>query len=417
MKWKDKNVLITGVSGFVGSYLVEKLVGEGANVYGLTRDNLNKKLPSNLTKKNIEFDDITLLNGNLKDITSLANAITKSEPDYIFHMAAQSFVPPSFKNPTNTIQLNTMGTNNLLESMRIKDSNARMIFAGSGEEYGLVISSKSQYKRALKRYKTLHPDIPKDFKTELPVSENNPLRPMNPYAASKVCADYLTQNYYYSFNLDTVVSRSFNHEGAGRGTMFVTSVVTSQAIQLKMGLIDSINIGNVNAFRDWTHINDIINGYLLLASKAKSGEVYNQGSMRTNSILSFILVSLEEAGYTVKSIETFNGDKKITEPTVINKDKFFDIAFPKTKIDSMMLNNEVEYTIKDKGIIVKTDSDDVKIVFNPERFRPSEVPILLSDTSKIKQIGAKTEHSITDIIKDQLEYFKMQENNQKIAKG
>lgn len=407
MNWKDKNILITGISGFVGSYLAKKLVDEEANVFGLTRNHLSNNIPDNLKNKNLTYDDVQLLDGDLTDITSLANAITKSEPDYIFHMAAQSFVPPSFKNPTNTIQLNSIGTNNLLEAMRIKDSNARMIFAGSGEEYGLVISSRQQYERALKRYKTLYPDIPDDFTSEIPVSENNPLRPMNPYAVSKVCADYLTRNYYYSFDLDTVVSRSFNHEGAGRGEMFVTSVITSQVMQLKMGLTDHINIGNVNAFRDWTHINDIIEGYLLLADKATSGQVYNQGSMRTNSILSYILLSLEASGLNIDSIETLNGDKKVAEPTLHNYDKYFGVSFDKTKIDTLLLDNQVEYTIEDKGIIVKTDKEDVKILFNPNRFRPSEVPILLSDTSKIQKIGYDTKHNISDIINDQLEYYRM----------
>ena len=294
--------------------------------------------------------------------------------------------------------------------MRIKDCDARMVFAGSSEEYGLVISSKDQYNAALKQYGSIFPDIKEGITHELPISETNPLRPMSPYAVSKVYGDFLTRNYYHSYGLDTVVSRAFNHEGAGRGKMFVTSVVTNQVIQLKLGLTDKITIGNVNAFRDWTHIEDIINGYLLLAKKGNSGDVYNQGSMRTNSILSYILLSIEPIGQKIESISTLNGDKVITNPTELNSDKYYGVSFDKTKVDSMILDDEIEYTIEDKGINVKTDTDNIKIEFNPARFRPAEVPILFSNTAKIQKLGAKTEHSVSDIIKDQLNYFIKEEN-------
>ena len=396
MKWQDKNVLITGISGFVGAYLAERLIKEGSNVYGLVRRRTDGSIPFNIKNHGIE-NDFTQITGDLTDISSVANAIDKSEPDYIFHLAAQSFVPQSFDNPTDTEQNNSQGTNNLLEAMRIKDC-------------GLVISSKDQYNAALKQYGSIFPDIKEGITHELPISETNPLRPMSPYAVSKVYGDFLTRNYYHSYGLDTVVSRAFNHEGAGRGKMFVTSVVTNQVIQLKLGLTDKITIGNVNAFRDWTHIEDIINGYLLLAKKGNSGDVYNQGSMRTNSILSYILLSIEQIGQKIESISTLNGDKVITNPTELNSDKYYGVSFDKTKVDSMILDDEIEYTIEDKGINVKTDTDNIKIEFNPARFRPAEVPILFSNTAKIQKLGAKTEHSVSDIIKDQLNYFIKEEN-------
>lgn len=409
MQWQDKNILITGISGFVGAYLAEKLIKEGSNVYGLIRRRTDGTTPKNIKEHGIK-NDITGITGDLTDITSIANALDKSEPDFIFHLAAQSFVPQSFSNPSDTEQNNSQGTNNLLEAMRIKDCDARMVFAGSSEEYGLVISSQEQYKAALKQYGSIFPDLKEGQTHELPISETNPLRPMSPYAVSKVYGDFLTRNYYHSYGLDTVVSRAFNHEGAGRGKMFVTSVVTNQVTQLKLGLTDKITIGNVNAFRDWTHVNDIVNGYLLLAQKGNAGDVYNQGSMRTNSILSYILLSIEESGQNISSISTLNGDKTINNPTEINNDKYCGVSFDKTKVDSMILDDEIEYTIEDKGILVKTDDKDVKVEFNPARFRPAEVPILFSDTAKIQKLGAKTEHSVSDIIKDQLNYFIKEEN-------
>lgn len=409
MNWQDKNILITGISGFVGAYLAERLIREGSNVYGLIRRRADGSTPTNIKNHGIE-NEITPITGDLTDISSVANAIDKSEPDYIFHLAAQSFVPQSFDNPTDTMENNSKGTNNLLEAMRIKDCDARMVFAGSSEEYGLVFSSQQQYDHVIKQYGSIFPDIEEGQIDELPISETNPLRPMSPYAVSKVYGDFLTRNYYHSYGLDTVVSRAFNHEGAGRGKMFVTSVVTDQVMQLKMGITDKITIGNVNAFRDWTHINDIINGYMLLATKGKAGNVYNQGSMRTNSILSYILLSIEEAGQHIQSISTLNGDKEVNEPAEINNDKYYGVSFDKTKVDSIMLDNQLEYTIEDKGLIVKTDDKEIKVEFNPARFRPAEVPILFSNTEKIQKLGAKTEHTVSDIIKDQLNYFIKREN-------
>lgn len=407
MEWKDKNVLITGVSGFVGSHLAKKLSDKEANLFGIIRGRSDGKLAQNLTDSGI-CDYIQLLEGDLTDITSIATCLDKSEPDYIFHLAAQSFVPKSFQNPMETQQINCLGTSNLLEVMRIKDHDSKVIFAGSSEEYGLVISSEKQYERAKKEYGTIFPE-PENI-PELPIKETNPLRPMSPYAISKVYGDYIMRNYYHSYGLNTVVSRAFNHEGAGRGLMFVTSVITNQIIKLKLGETDRITIGNINAFRDWSHVNDVINGYLLLAEKGNPGEVYNQGSMRTNSVLTYILLGLEEAGWEIDEIETFNGEKTVKNPTEPDHSRIYGVKFEKTKIDKMFLEDEIEHTLDDKGIVARTNQKDVKIELDPERFRPAEVPILLSDTNKIQKTGAKIEHSVRDIINDQLNYFLKKEN-------
>ena len=404
MNWNNKNVLITGISGFVGAYLAEELIKNEANVYGLVRRRSDGSIPKNIKNHNLQ-GKYTEITGDLTDFSAVEGALKESEPDYIFHLAAQSFVPQSFDNPTDTEDNNSKGTNNLLEAMRVTDCDGRMVFAGSSEEYGLVFSSKQQYDQAIKQYGTIFPDIVDGKIDELPISETNPLRPMSPYAVSKVYGDYLSRNYYHSYDVDTVVSRAFNHEGAGRGNMFVTSVVTNQVMQLKMGLADKITIGNVNAFRDWTHVNDIVNGYMTLAMKANSGDVYNQGSMRTNSILSYILLSLKQAGYDVNSIRTFNDDKKIDNPAEMNDDKYYGVSFDKTKVDSMLLDDEVEYSIADKGILVDTGDKDIRIEFNPDRFRPAEVPILFSNTKKIQKLGVIPKHSVMDIIDDQLDYY------------
>lgn len=407
MNWKDKNVLITGVGGFVGSYLGEELIKKEANVYGLIRRRADGTLGKNIVERGIK-DIITPLEGDLTDITSLADALDHSEPDYIFHLAAQSFVERSFNNSVETQNINCMGTANLLDAVRIKDLDSKIVFAGSSEEYGLVLSSEEQYEQAKKDYGTIFPEPEK--LPELPIKETNPLRPMSPYAVSKVYGDYLMRNYYHSYGLDTVVSRAFNHEGAGRGLMFVTSVVTNQIMKLKFGETDRILIGNINTFRDWSHVKDIVQGYLSLAEKGKGGEVYNQGSMRTNSILSYILLGLEEAGWMINKIEAADGGKKIENPNEIDESPIFGIKFPKTHVDQQILDGELEYTLKDQGIKVHTDQGEVLVEFNPDRFRPAEVPILLADTEKIQKIGVKTEYKLNDIIKDQLNYFLKKEN-------
>lgn len=402
MSWNDKNVLITGADGFVGSYLAEELLKNGSDVYGLIQRGTGNLYSKNLTDHGLE-DNLKIIEGDLTDITSLANALDISEPDFVFHLAAQSFVPASFQNPLGTQMINCIGTANLLDAIRVKEFNSKTVFAGSSEEYGLIITSKEQYEMSKANYGTIFPEPEKI--PELPINENNPLRPMSPYAVSKVYGDFLMRNYYSSFGMDTVVSRAFNHEGAGRGLMFVTSVITDQVTKLKSRQINKIKIGNLNAFKDWSHVKDIIRGYMKLAMNGKAGDVYNQGAMRTNSVLSYILISLEEAGYKIDMIETFNSEKKVSYPTEIEKGSLFGVKFDKTTVDRMMLKENLKYSIEDKGINVHTDHGKVAIEFNPERFRPAEVPIMLADTQKIQNIGVKTEYSLRDIINDQLNYF------------
>ncbi|WP_424355970.1 GDP-mannose 4,6-dehydratase [Methanobacterium sp. MBAC-LM] len=407
MNWKGKNVLITGIGGFVGPYLGEALLEKEAIVFGLVRKRADGLKTKSLEDKGIE-NDVKLIGGDLTDITSLANALDVADPDFIFHLAAQSFVPRSFENSLETQQINCIGTVNLLDAVKMKDIDSKIVFAGSSEEYGLVISSSNHHEQAQKKHRSIFPEV--ENIPEVPIKETNPLRPMSPYAVSKVYGDFLMRNYYHSYGMDNVVSRAFNHEGAGRGPMFVTSVIANQIMKLKFGEISKINIGNVNAFRDWSHVKDIIKGYMLLAENGKNGEVYNQGSMRTNSVLSYILLSLKEAGWNINKIETFNREKMIKEPVSMDHSKIFGVGFEKTVVDQMILEGELEYTIADKGIYAHTDKGEIAVEFNPERFRPAEVPILFANTEKIQKLGAKIEYKLNHIIKDQLNYYLKKEN-------
>jgi GDPmannose 4,6-dehydratase len=228
---------------------------------------------------------------------------------------------------------------------------------------------------------------------------------MSPYAISKVYGDHLMRNYHTCFGLKTVVSRGFNHEGAGRGKMFVTAAITGQVMQFKRGEIGKIVIGNVNAFRDWSHVSDILRGYYLLAERGKYGEVYNQGSQRTNSVLSYLLLSLECAGYAIDKIETTSGNKVVKRPNELDNSEMFGLRFEKTKVDELILEGKLEYELSDIGIIATTDKGKITIEFDKEKFRPAEVPMLLTRTAKIGELGFKISHTLKDIINDQLNYF------------
>jgi len=177
MSWEKKSILITGISGFVGSYLAEELLKRGANVYGIIRRRADGSKPKNLIERGI-CEDVTLLEGDLQDIASLANALDTAKPDAVFHLAAQSFVARSFQAPIETEQYNCVGTANLLEAIRVKNYDPVVVFAGSSEEYGLVVFSEMQYEQLKKKYHTIFPE-------PVSIPETNPLRPMSPYAVSK----------------------------------------------------------------------------------------------------------------------------------------------------------------------------------------------------------------------------------------
>jgi len=399
---KGKNVLITGITGFIGSYLAKELIERGANVYGLVRWTTVHSPIKNLEDKCIHTE-VRLIDGDLTNISSLAHALDVSKPDVVFHLGGQTYVPRSFTEPIETTETNILGTQNLLEAIRIKDYDPKVIFAGSSEEYGLVIGSDKQYQEIKKKYKVLFPE-PEEI-PELPISETNVLRPMSPYAVSKVACDYLFRNYYTSYGLKTIVSRGFNTEGAGRGNLFVTSQIAKQTMMLKLKKKDKIDIGNVNAFRDWSHVLDIVGGYCLLAERGEYGEVYNQGSSRTNSVLSYILLAIENAGWEIEKIESMGKGKLVSNPTERVATKMFGVEFERTKVDQLMLENRLKYSLEDKGITVYTNRGNIPIEFNPARFRPAEVPILFSDTSKIRRLQFEVKYTLQDIIRDQLNFY------------
>lgn len=248
--WNGKRVFITGVSGFAGSHLAEKLVELGSNVCGFVR---RHSVPE---YKNINsiVNKIKLVEGNLMDFSSILNYLDEFEPEIIFHLGAQSFVPTSFRVPIETYETNVTGTANLLEAMRKSNTNIESVLvACSSEEYGLV------------------------YPNELPIAETNPLRPQSPYAASKVAAEIIAKVHHGTYGTPTVITRAFNHTGPRRGLQFVTSVVCRQIARCNIKGTKEIFIGNPSPIRDFNDVRDVVQGYLLAVEKGRKGEPYNIG--------------------------------------------------------------------------------------------------------------------------------------------
>lgn len=397
-----RKVLITGITGFVGPYLARKLIDEGHEVHGLIQRRADGQRPSRLEQMDL-ISEVRMVPGDVTDLTSILSALTISEPDWVFHLAAQSYIPESFRDPIGTYRINCQGTQNILEAVRLRHFDTRVIFAGSSEEYGLQFKDSAHYETLKKKYGEITP-APSIF-PELPIDEQGSLRPMSPYAVSKVYGDLAFRNYHNSFGLDTVVSRAFNHEGAGRGHNFVTSTIVRQMVSMHLNESNIMHIGDVHSFRDWSHVQDIVNGYMLLADRAQPGAVYVQGSMKSYSVLSYILKTVKELGYEVRETSTLKGEKKIRDPLAKTTVHIGKISYESSVLDSKLLAGDLEYTLKDQGLIVTTQKRKFKITFDSQRFRPSDVPILLSNTAKIKKLGFKIEKDVDDIISDQINYY------------
>lgn len=398
----SKRTLITGISGFVGPHLAKHLLEDGHEVWGLTRRRAAGSKVRSLQVLGIE-DRVGVIEGDITSIASLAQALDTVDPETVFHLAAQSYVPQSFANPVDTYHINVMGSINLLEAIRLKDLDPNVLFAGSSEEYGLAFASENQWKDEVAARGPIYPEPEK--LPELPINEKNPLRPMSPYGVSKVQADYAFRNYHRAYGMKTVVTRAFNHEGPGRGLTFVTSSIISQAVKCKLGQANTITLGNVNTFRDWSHVQDIVQGYALVVAKGRRGHVYNLASGRSNSVLTYALLSLEALGFKIEAIESVADGKRVKDPLLRSRNGAFGRAFEKTLVDDEMLTSDLNFSPKDGGVRVKAEGGDITIAIDPERYRSAEVPVLLGDASKAQDLGFKPRRGLSDIIRDQVNYF------------
>jgi GDP-4-dehydro-6-deoxy-D-mannose reductase len=266
--------LITGITGFAGSHLADHCIERGGvEVYGIIRWRSRTENIEHLQGK------IKILECDLRDATSTREVIEEIRPDFIFHLAAQSFVPTSWRAPTECLVTNVIGQLNIFEAVRKTSLKPRIQIACSSEEYGLT-----------------HED-------ELPITEDTPLRPLSPYGVSKVGQDLLGYQYFMSYQMDVVRTRGFNHTGPRRAPVFVVSDFAKQIADIERGRKEPvIHVGNLDAERDFTDVRDIVRAYYLALEKGKGGEAYNicsEKSWRIGDMLDRLL-SLSKAKIKVQ---------------------------------------------------------------------------------------------------------------------
>lgn len=271
-------VLITGITGFVGSHLADYILQNfpKVQILGLAR--------WRSSVENIEHihDKVGLEYGDLLDLPSLKAILSRNQPDVIFHLAAQSYVPYSFSSPVATLGANVMGTCNLLEAVR-------ELKAASGYDPIMHICSSSE----------VYGNVTED---EVPIKESNTFRPASPYAVSKVGEDMLAFQYWLSWKIKTIRTRMFTHTGPRRGEVFVVSNFAKQIATIEAGLTPPVvKVGNLSSIRTFLDVRDAVKAYWLLVVKCSPGDVYNIGGTATMSVEEMLNRLLELS--TVKNIQ------------------------------------------------------------------------------------------------------------------
>ena len=248
-----KKALITGLTGQDGSYLAELLLEKRYQVYGLVR----RSSTSNLERITHLSGNIQIVSGDLLDQSSLMDVIAESQPDEIYNLASQSYVPLSWTQPALTAEYTALGVSRLLESIRRCKPDARFYQASSSEVFG-------------------QPD-------ELPQTERTAFRPRNPYGVAKAYAHWMTINYRQKYNLYTCCGITYTHESPRRGTEFVFRKITHTAAQIKLGLANELKLGNLDARRDWCYAKDAVYAMWLMLQQEQPYD-YIIASGETHSV-------------------------------------------------------------------------------------------------------------------------------------
>lgn len=328
-----KKALITGITGQDGSYLAELLLSKNYEVYGLVR-----------RKSKLDFGNATHLQGKVKfifgdmtDLASLIRALEISNPTEVYNLAAQSFVTTSWETPLSTTDINSVGVTNILEAIRLIKPKARFYQASTSEMFGLVQA--------------------------IPQSEDTPFYPRSPYGVSKLYGHWITKNYRESYGLYACSGILFNHESERRGAEFVTRKITIAAAKIKHGLQDVLELGNLDAQRDWGHSIDYVKAmWLMLQQETADDFVVATGE--THMVRKFVSIAFELAGLPL---------------TWYGKDSS-------------------EYaTLK--------DTDRVLVRVNPDFYRPAEVELLVGDPSKAEnKLGWKRSISYDELIRRMVDH-------------
>jgi GDP-4-dehydro-6-deoxy-D-mannose reductase len=316
--------LITGITGFAGSHLAEYLLSRGdSEVHGTIRW---RSRTENITQLG---DRITTHVCDIRDATAMYELIRDVRPDRIYHLAAQSFVPMSWVAPADTITTNVIGQTNIFEAIRAVGCSTRVQIAGSSEEYGMVLPE------------------------EAPIKESNPLRPLSPYAVSKVAQDLMGYQYHQSYGMHIVRTRGFNHTGPRRGDVFVTSNFAKQIAEIEKGRqAPVLHVGNLDAIRDFTDVRDTVVAYYLALERGQPGDVYNVATGK---------------GYKIREMLDIL------------------LSFSTVKIEARP---------------------------DPKRMRPSDVELLLGDATKLrKETGWELKYKFEQTMKDLLDYWRARTAN------
>lgn len=248
-----KKALITGLTGQDGSYLAELLLEKGYQVFGLVR----RSSSGNLDRISHLSGEVQILSGDLLDQSSLMDVISESQPDEIYNLASQSYVPLSWTQPALTAEYTALGVSRLLESIRRCKKDAKFYQASSSEVFG-------------------QPD-------ESPQTERTAFRPRNPYGVAKAYAHWMTINYRQQYNLYTCCGITYTHESPRRGTEFVFRKITSTAAMIKLGLAKELKLGNLEARRDWCYAKDAVYAMWLMLQQEKPDD-YIIASGETHSV-------------------------------------------------------------------------------------------------------------------------------------
>lgn len=327
-----RRALITGITGQDGSYLAELLLEKGYDVYGIIR---RKSVVDYGNASHIK-DNINFIYADMTDVISLISAMRISQADEVYNLAAQSFVATSWEQPLATAEIDALGVTNMLEAIRATNPKCRFYQASTSEMFGLV--------------------------QEIPQKETTPFYPRSPYGVAKLYGHWITKNYRESYGLYACSGILFNHESERRGKEFVTRKITDAVAKIKLGKQEYLELGNMDAKRDWGHSKDYVKAMWLMLQQ-ETPDDYVIATNETRTVREFV----EEAFKCVDIKIKWQGEGV----------------------------NEI-------GIDVDTNNVVVKI--NPKFYRPAEVDILLGDPSKAeKNLGWKREISFDDLVKRMVE--------------
>ncbi|MCI8622576.1 MAG: GDP-mannose 4,6-dehydratase [Provencibacterium sp.] len=322
-----KHALITGITGQDGSYLAELLLEKGYEVYGIMR---RKSVVDYGNVDHIQ-DKIHFIYADMTDEVSLVKAMQISEADEVYNLAAQSFVATSWDTPLATAEIDALGVTNMLEAIRTVKPECRFYQASTSEMFGLV--------------------------QEIPQKETTPFYPRSPYGVAKLYGHWITKNYRESYGMFACSGILFNHESERRGLEFVTRKITHAVARIQNGLQECVELGNLDAKRDWGHSEDYVQAMWLMLQQEKPDD-YVVATGETRTVREFV-----EAAFNAAGIE---------------------LAFSGSGVDE-----------------VATDKATGKVVVrvSPKFFRPAEVELLLGDPSKAeKTLGWKRQVSFHDLV-------------------